>query len=526
MDYGRHHFPGGTASLPSCVAPVAELYTLLQPPKLYLRSCFTRLCPHDELLQTMHGCRPEQPGRMPARSSTDLTPIVRLALNYLTVREAVDILHEFRGRRWRPDRQVLWSGMTMDIVNRWADGCGRQTLTSAMGPLKDRGHGACLRRSKTDAQWSRYIKGASALFTWCIAQGRDVTLVTPPPAERFHPSGMTSLQMIESGILAGFTGPVFLDQIEICHPQVDEACQFFYQLWPKDEFRCWDALYGDCARKSQKWRQVKGWSPGSVVVKALAVVTTAPEPKGAVSSACFASEDSSASGMAAKACPDAVQTTPEATDPVEAEVGVSQSAAQPAPNKGEPEPQVKAVKMSKQTVKELRGLEEKAEQKKMNKEEKMKGKEECKKKKREEKKIRKEEKKLRKKETKRQRKEEEKKQTSPAAIEKADADQANAIAPPPNFIVTRSMTARYRENEESALQQSPKTMHRTRTRGKALRKQAAANLAGSPAAKQVIPTTPMNPKAAAVTTTTKPVAAVAARLRPKREMKSVGTQTC
>ncbi|KXJ86425.1 hypothetical protein Micbo1qcDRAFT_126203, partial [Microdochium bolleyi] len=174
-----------------------------------------------------------------ARSTADLTPIVTLVLKYLTIHEAVDILKQFRGRGWQPGGQVLWSGMDMGIVHKWAESCDRQTLTFAMGILKEPAHAACLRREKTDKEWSQYIKGASALFTWCAVQGRDVTLVTPPPDERFHPSGMTNLQSIEGAILAGFYGPFLLERILVCHPQVEDASGFSYQLWPEDRVDLW-----------------------------------------------------------------------------------------------------------------------------------------------------------------------------------------------------------------------------------------------------------------------------------------------
>ncbi|OJJ29603.1 hypothetical protein ASPWEDRAFT_81537, partial [Aspergillus wentii DTO 134E9] len=67
------------------------------------------------------------------------------------------------------------------------------------------------------------IKGASALFAWHICEGEEVTVLTPPPPCRFHPSGFTSYQVIEEPILKG------------AHPDVKGAEDFRYQIWPVDK---------------------------------------------------------------------------------------------------------------------------------------------------------------------------------------------------------------------------------------------------------------------------------------------------
>ncbi|KAH7012289.1 uncharacterized protein B0I36DRAFT_210348, partial [Microdochium trichocladiopsis] len=157
----------------------------------------------------------------------------------LTVHEAIDILSEFRGPRWRLNAQVLWSGMREEVAQAWANRHGLRTLTKAMGRLRNPRHDSCLRRPKSNAGWTAYIKGASALFAWCIAQEGHVIILTPPPNQRFHPSNLTSFQRIEGPVLAGCYGVPLVKRIDICHPQVDNAHESSYQLWLKDRVGSW-----------------------------------------------------------------------------------------------------------------------------------------------------------------------------------------------------------------------------------------------------------------------------------------------
>jgi hypothetical protein len=59
----------------------------------------------------------------------------------------------------------------------------------------------CLKGRISKIQWSKYIKGASVIFTWYMAGSEMVTVLSPPPPGRFHPSGMTTYQAIEEPIL-------------------------------------------------------------------------------------------------------------------------------------------------------------------------------------------------------------------------------------------------------------------------------------------------------------------------------------
>ncbi|RBA10216.1 hypothetical protein FPRO05_06152 [Fusarium proliferatum] len=102
----------------------------------------------------------------------------------------------------RPDRQVLWTGMNQDAAQAWADRNGLQTLATAIGPLMNNNDPACSKK-KSHNQWVQYVHGASALFALRISKGNLVTVLAPPPPERFHPLGVTSFQEIEEPIVKG-----------------------------------------------------------------------------------------------------------------------------------------------------------------------------------------------------------------------------------------------------------------------------------------------------------------------------------
>ncbi|KAH7018070.1 uncharacterized protein B0I36DRAFT_335262 [Microdochium trichocladiopsis] len=139
------------------------------------------------------------------------------------------VSHCPRGSGYSSRISVLWSGMNQEVVQKWADKHDLATLSTALGALKTTAHETCRTRCdlsdrRTMKAWSLYMKGASALFSWCIAQNRgSVLLVTPPPGERFHPSGLTNLQLIEGPIIAGLYGPSWLHSIDIVHPQIPAA---------------------------------------------------------------------------------------------------------------------------------------------------------------------------------------------------------------------------------------------------------------------------------------------------------------
>lgn len=129
----------------------------------------------------------------------------------------------------------LWSGVPRDKAQEWADRHHLQTLTTAMGPMMDEKHPDCLKLKKSPHKWSRYIHGASELFAWNIARGEKVTVLSPPPPERFHPSGLSNYQAIEEPIIQGSLGQCAVRHIFIVHPTVTESGEFSYEMWPADE---------------------------------------------------------------------------------------------------------------------------------------------------------------------------------------------------------------------------------------------------------------------------------------------------
>lgn len=78
--------------------------------------------------------------------------------------------------------------MLREEAQSWADRHGMQTLTTAMGSLMNLEVTVRAKSKKSSEAWSKYVRGASAVFAWHISQGERVTMLTPPPPQRFHPS--------------------------------------------------------------------------------------------------------------------------------------------------------------------------------------------------------------------------------------------------------------------------------------------------------------------------------------------------
>lgn len=183
--------------------------------------------------------------------------LVGIVSRFLSVQEAAQIIERFQSENWIPNGQLLWSGIPREKAQKWADRHGLQTLTTAMGPLMDEKHPECLKLKKGPRQWSRYVHGASAIFAWRIAQGEKVTLLSPPPPERFHPSGLSYYQLIEEPIIRGLLNQNSVQKILITHPMIKESEdeEFYYELWPNDRREKWVERFGSRPYK-MKWRQV------------------------------------------------------------------------------------------------------------------------------------------------------------------------------------------------------------------------------------------------------------------------------
>jgi len=195
-----------------------------------------------------------------AYEDQDTRPLcLAVCRQYLTVEEEEQISQQFRGHTWRRNNQVMWSGIGRQCAQRWADEREMQTLTTAMDILMVREHPSCLKSKKSPHQWNEYMKGASAVFAHHICKGEKVTVLSPPPPEKFHPSGLTNYQAIEEPILKGKLGVRGVFRIDMVHPSVKGAENFYYQVWPVDQTHIWNAQFGMLPLATQCWRKVKGF---------------------------------------------------------------------------------------------------------------------------------------------------------------------------------------------------------------------------------------------------------------------------
>ncbi|KAK1995038.1 hypothetical protein LX36DRAFT_726288 [Colletotrichum falcatum] len=169
---------------------------------------------------------------------------------YITIEELRLICDQFC-RSLEPNRQVLWSGMLRDKAQEWADRHQSQTLTTALGPLK------ALEMSKKGQARSRFMKGASAIFSWFISQGDSVVVLLPPPPNQFHPSGLTNLQDFEMPIVKGLLQDGSVRRIDAIHPEAatEEARNSSHQIWPYDETTSWVDRFG-VGPRARAWRAV------------------------------------------------------------------------------------------------------------------------------------------------------------------------------------------------------------------------------------------------------------------------------
>ncbi|KAL2816024.1 hypothetical protein BDW59DRAFT_175955 [Aspergillus cavernicola] len=181
-------------------------------------------------------------------------PLIRAFSQYLTVSEGAQIFDQFQSN-WIRNGQVLWSGIPLDRVQEWAAKHHLQTLTIAMGPLMDKKHPDCLKSTKNPHEWSWYIRGASAIFAWQIARFEKVILLSFPPPQQLHPSGLSNYQSIEEPIIKGRLGHCAVQQIIMVHSTITESKEFLYEIWPADKSSTWIKLFG-LQNTSRKWRPI------------------------------------------------------------------------------------------------------------------------------------------------------------------------------------------------------------------------------------------------------------------------------
>jgi hypothetical protein len=196
-------------------------------------------------------------GNGSAKPRTPTSVISHAICHFLCPDEINEIYNQLRASLI-PNRQVLWSGLHREKAQHWADAHDMQTLTTAMGPLMDNDNALCRLKTKRRNGWSNYIHGASVIFALLIAEGKQVTVLTPPPPQRFNPSGESYYQQIEEPIIKGELGNKPLEQILLVHPMVPGATDSIYQMWPVDKQEAWKKEYGSRARTIVvKWRETK-----------------------------------------------------------------------------------------------------------------------------------------------------------------------------------------------------------------------------------------------------------------------------
>ncbi|KAJ5938390.1 hypothetical protein N7466_001524 [Penicillium verhagenii] len=182
--------------------------------------------------------------------------VVEIISRYLTPIEAIPIIEQFLSDDWVTNAQVLWSGVPRTVAQEWAEDHQMQTLTTSMGPLMKPECAQCRRTELTSKNWSHYVHGASAIFAWRISEGQTVTLLCPPPPERFHPSGLSNFQAIEEPIIKIGSEQNAQCRIMMVHPTVEGAADFSYEVWPNDNSFMWVDRFG-MQPGAVKWRKTK-----------------------------------------------------------------------------------------------------------------------------------------------------------------------------------------------------------------------------------------------------------------------------
>ncbi|KJR88563.1 uncharacterized protein SPSK_07509 [Sporothrix schenckii 1099-18] len=171
---------------------------------------------------------------------------------FLTDGEVAELDQEFASS-CEPNKQVMWTGIAREAAQKWADDRGMQTLSTAMGPLRTRD---ASRKHPGKKGLTKYMRGASAEFAWHIARtSHVVTVLCPPPPQRFNPGGGTNMQLVELPILTGIIGGHAVARIIAIHPTVPEAADFWYQFWPFDQCDIWRKRYAQSVDGVTQWLQ-------------------------------------------------------------------------------------------------------------------------------------------------------------------------------------------------------------------------------------------------------------------------------
>lgn len=165
-------------------------------------------------------------------------------LEYLSREEADNIIARFEGIPSSLDRLLFWTGLPREWAQRWADEHGMLTLTSAMGPLMDIAHPLCLKKKKKGKDWSKYVKGASNIFSRYACTCGVVRVLTVPPSETWRLRPNSTFRSIEEPVLKGIVGSAHALRVKYVHllsgPKDAE-----YEVWPEDHTQAWLDSYGN-----------------------------------------------------------------------------------------------------------------------------------------------------------------------------------------------------------------------------------------------------------------------------------------
>jgi hypothetical protein len=165
-------------------------------------------------------------------------------LEYLSREEADNIITRFEGIPSSLDRLLFWTGLPREWAQRWADEHGMLTLTSAMGPLMDTAHPQCLKRKKKGKDWSRYVKGASSIFSRYACTCGVVRVLTVPPSETWRLRPNSTFHSIEEPVLKGVLGSAHALRLKYVH-LLSESKNTEYEVWPEDHTQAWLDSYGN-----------------------------------------------------------------------------------------------------------------------------------------------------------------------------------------------------------------------------------------------------------------------------------------
>lgn len=170
-------------------------------------------------------------------------------LEYLTREEAEQIIDQFEKLSHSFDRLLFWTGIPREWAQQWADDHGMLTLTSAMGPLMDVANPQCPKIRMDYLKWSRYVKGASDIFSRYACTCGVVRVLTLPPSEAWRLRPNSTFSVIEESVLKGAMGGSSRAlRVHKVHLLIGSTATE-YEVWPEDQTREWLGSHGTTVLK-------------------------------------------------------------------------------------------------------------------------------------------------------------------------------------------------------------------------------------------------------------------------------------